>query len=57
MRKNIERSERRRQWARPTLVYQGRVAEILKEGGGKLSITAADPGEMRCEKPHKDDCV
>ena len=45
-----------RAWVTPRLAYRGQVAEILKSGGGKLSITAADPGEMRCEKPHADQC-
>jgi hypothetical protein len=44
-------------WVVPTLTYQGSVGEVLQGGGGKLSITAADPGENRCEKPHADQCV
>jgi hypothetical protein len=44
-------------WTTPRLSFVGRVADILQSGGGKLSITAADPGEMRCEKPHADQCV
>jgi hypothetical protein len=47
---------RRRQWTVPRLEFKGTVADILKSGGGKLSVTAADPGEMRCEKPHADQC-
>jgi hypothetical protein len=43
-------------WTAPRLSFVGRVADILQSGGGKLSITAADPGEMRCEKPHADQC-
>jgi hypothetical protein len=43
-------------WTTPRLSFVGRVADILQSGGGKLSITAADPGEMRCEKPHADQC-
>jgi hypothetical protein len=43
-------------WETPRLAYKGSVADILKSGGGKLSITAADPGEGRCEKPHADQC-
>ena len=45
------------QWATPTLIHRGSVGQILKSGGGKLSITGQDPGEMRCEKPHADECV
>ena len=44
-------------WTTPRLSFVGRVADVLQSGGGKLSITAADPGEMRCEKPHADQCV
>lgn len=44
-------------WETPRLAFAGRIADVLKSGGGKLSITAADPGEMRCEKPHADECV
>jgi hypothetical protein len=43
-------------WTPPRLSFVGRVADVLQSGGGKLSITAADPGEMRCEKPHADQC-
>jgi hypothetical protein len=43
-------------WTTPRLSFVGRVADILQSGGGKLSITAADPGEMRCEKPHASQC-
>lgn len=45
-----------RQWATPTLTHRGSVGQILKSGGGKLSITGQDPGEMRCEKPHVSEC-
>ena len=43
-------------WATPTLTHRGSVGQILKSGGGKLSITGQDPGEMRCEKPHVSEC-
>jgi hypothetical protein len=43
-------------WTTPRLSFVGRVADSLQSGGGKLSITAADPGEMRCEKPQADQC-
>ena len=45
-----------KKWTAPRLAFAGRVADVLQSGGGKLSITAADPGEMRCEKPHVDQC-
>jgi hypothetical protein len=37
-------------WMTPRLEFKGSVAEVLQGGGGKLSITAADPGENRCER-------
>jgi hypothetical protein len=43
-------------WVAPSLTFQGLVGDVLRSGGGKLSITAADPGENRCEKPHADQC-
>jgi hypothetical protein len=46
----------RRKWMTPSLEYRGTVGELLQTGGGKLSLAGADPGEMRCEKPHKDQC-
>lgn len=45
-------SGRRQPWVAPRLAFRGTVADILKSGGGKLSIQASDPGEIRCEKPH-----
>ena len=43
-------------WTTPRLAFVGQIADVLKSGGGKLSITSADPGEMRCEKPHVNHC-
>lgn len=43
-------------WTTPRLAFVGQIADVLKSGGGKLSITSADPGEMRCEKPHVNQC-
>jgi hypothetical protein len=43
-------------WDTPSLQYRGTVGEVLRSGGGKLSIAGADPGEMRCEKPHSASC-
>ena len=48
---------RRATWEAPRLECRGTVGEILRSGGGKLSITASDPGENRCEKPHADQCT
>jgi hypothetical protein len=47
----------RANWVAPRLEYKGTVGGILQSGGGKLSLTAQDPGENRCEKPHADQCV
>lgn len=47
----------RGQWETPKLQFKGGVGDILKSGGGKLSITGQDPGEMRCEKPHSSNCT
>ena len=41
-----------RQWQEPRLTYVGHLADIVQGGGGKLSVTSVDPGEVRCEKPH-----
>lgn len=49
-------NKKRDPWVTPRLEFKGGVGEVLKSGGGKLSITAADPGEMRCEKPHSNQC-
>ena len=37
----------RAKWIRPTLNYVGHVGDVLKQGGGKLSTSPADPGESR----------
>ncbi len=44
-------------WTTPTLSHRGSVGQILLGGGGKLSISGSDPGEMRCEKPHAPQCA
>lgn len=46
-----------RAWVSPRLSHRGSVAQLLKDGMGKLSITGQDPGEMRCEKPHASECA
>jgi hypothetical protein len=35
----------RRQWVSPAVKLVGTIAEVLKGGGGKLSVAAGDPGE------------
>ena len=37
----------RRRWQSPELNSLGTVAEILQGGGGKLSPTEGDPGDLR----------
>lgn len=57
MKIKVNGQRERARWEAPTLEYKGTVGEILQSGGGKLSISAQDPGENRCEKPHADKCV
>jgi len=35
----------KRQWEKPKVTYLGRVDEVVRRGGGKLSIPSLDPGE------------
>jgi len=37
----------KRAWTRPTLKYVGHVGDVLQGGGGKLTPSPADPGEVR----------
>jgi len=47
-----ERGQRvRRPWEPMQLRYVGHVADILQGGGGKISMTGGDPGEVRKEPP------
>ena len=55
MKSNATRVERSA-WVAPRLEFKGTVGQILQSGGGKLSLTAQDPGENRCEKPHAEQC-
>jgi hypothetical protein len=50
MRSNETMPRPTRRWITPALEFKGTVGEILQTGGGKLSVTGGDPGEMRCEK-------
>jgi hypothetical protein len=50
------RVELPRTWVVPRLEFKGTIGQIVQSGGGKLSIQLADPGEMRCEKPHAETC-
>lgn len=40
----------RRPWEQPDVKPVGSVAEVLRGGGGKLSITAADTGDANKPK-------
>jgi hypothetical protein len=49
---NEERGDRPEQappaaWESPRLAYVGHVADILQGGGGKLSPSPNDPGDIR----------
>jgi hypothetical protein len=55
--KGLVRQASTTKWVTPALEFKGSVGAILKEGGGKLSITGQDSGEMRCEKPHSSQCA
>jgi hypothetical protein len=37
-------------WRRPSLKYVGHVGDVLQQGGGKLTPSPADPGEVRKPK-------
>lgn len=39
-------------WETPRIELSQPVTEIVRGGGGKLSVTGGDPGESRKEKPH-----
>jgi hypothetical protein len=41
----------RRQWVSPAVKLVGTIAEVLKGGGGKLSLAAGDPGEAIRKPP------
>ena len=56
MKSKVTGRRERGSWETPRLECKGTVGDILRSGGGKLSITSADPGENRCEKPHADQC-
>jgi hypothetical protein len=49
--KNVRRdSENRRTWEPPAIKTVGTVTEVLRGGGGKLSINANDTGDIRKPK-------
>jgi hypothetical protein len=40
----------KRAWEQPTLTYVGNVGAVLQGGGGKLTPSPNDPGEVRKPK-------
>ena len=40
-------STKREQWVPMTLTHLGDVGTLLQGGGGKLSLTGGDPGDLR----------
>jgi hypothetical protein len=40
-----------RTWVAPTLNARGTVQDVVRGGGGKLSIAGGDPGEHKKQKP------
>ncbi len=40
----------KRAWQRPALTYVGNVGAVLQGGGGKLTPSPNDPGEVRKPK-------
>jgi hypothetical protein len=41
----------KRAWEPPTWLYVGDVEDVIQQGEGKISVTAADPGESKKTKP------
>jgi hypothetical protein len=41
----------RRKWVPPVVKLVGTIAEVLKSGGAKLSVSAGDPGESMRKPP------
>lgn len=45
-----EPKDAKQPWRRPSLTYVGHVGDVLQAGGGKLTPSPADPGEVRKPK-------
>jgi hypothetical protein len=43
--------EAHRPWRPMELVFVGRVDEVLRQGEGKITVPAGDPGEPRKQTP------
>ena len=41
----MQHDEDRKTWERMTLTHVGHVADVVQQGGGKLTLTGGDPGE------------
>jgi hypothetical protein len=41
----------KKRWEPLEKQYAGRIAELVRHGGGKMSTTGGDPGESRKETP------
>ena len=39
----------KKQWESPKLILIGKINDVVQGGGGKLSVTGGDPGELRKE--------
>ncbi len=40
----------KKRWEKPALTYVGNVGQVLQAGGGKLTPSPNDPGEVRKPK-------
>ena len=45
--KSVTQATSKRTWTRPTVKYVGDIGDVLQGGGGKLTPSPADPGEVR----------
>ena len=43
----MSKDKKKGQWKKPELKQAGNVADVLQGGGGKLSITSNDSGDVR----------
>ena len=46
-----QKVDQKKAWESPKLAYLGDVEELVQGGGGKVSITSADPGEPKKTRP------
>ena len=43
--------KKKQPWEPMKLTYEGNASQVVQGGGGKLSVSPADPGENRIPKP------